>query len=81
VFSALVAGGGFKGGHVVGTSNARGEEVKERPVYPVDLLGSMYELMGIDGSAKLPHPQGERVHVMPAANEGVKTGGLLREIM
>jgi len=27
-FSALVAGGGFKGGHVVGASDAKGEEVR-----------------------------------------------------
>jgi len=33
--------GGFKGGHVVGASDAKAEEVKERPVYPVDLLGSI----------------------------------------
>ena len=52
VFSAVVAGGGFKGGHVVGVSDAKGEEVKERPVYPVDLIGSMYELLGIDGNCK-----------------------------
>ena len=35
VFSAVVAGGGFKGGQVVGASDAKGEEVKDRPVYPV----------------------------------------------
>jgi hypothetical protein len=33
VFSVLVAGGGFKGGRIVGSSDAKGEEVKERPVY------------------------------------------------
>src|ERR1035441_8263191 len=57
VFSAVVAGGGFKGGHVVGASDATGEKVKDRPVYPCDLIGSMYELLGIDPEAKLPHPQ------------------------
>ena len=36
-FSALVAGGGFKGGAVVGATDARGEEVKDRPVSPADL--------------------------------------------
>jgi hypothetical protein len=81
VFSSLVAGGGFKGGHVVGASNATGEEVKERPVYPVDLLGSMYELMGIDTQAKLPHPQGELVSVLPVGNAGTRSSGVLREIM
>ena len=48
VFTALVAGGGFRGGHVVGASDAKAEEVKDRPVYPVDLLGSIYQLGGID---------------------------------
>lgn len=80
-FSALVAGGGFKGGHVVGATNKTGEEVAERPVYPVDLLGSMYELLGIDRSARLPHPQGQVVPVLPSETEAAKSGGLLREIM
>jgi uncharacterized protein (DUF1501 family) len=81
VFSVLVAGGGFKGGHVVGSSDAKAEEVKERPVYPVDLLGSIYHLAGIDSNAKLPHPMGLDAHVLPAASEGVKSAGLLTEIM
>ncbi|MBI5397120.1 MAG: DUF1501 domain-containing protein [Verrucomicrobia bacterium] len=81
VFSVIVAGGGFKGGHVVGCSDAKGEEVKDRPVYPVDLLGSIYQLAGIDANAKLPHPLGAEAHVLPSAAEGVKSGGLLTEIM
>jgi hypothetical protein len=80
-FSAVVAGGGFKGGHVVGTSDAKGEQVKDRPVYPGDLIGSMYELLGIDTNAKLPHPQGTLVHVTPTAEDGMKLAGRLKEIM
>jgi hypothetical protein len=81
VFTALVAGGGFKGGHVVGASDAKAEQVKDRPVYPVDLLGSIYSLAGIDPAAKLPHPMGAEAHVLPLPSEGVKSGGLLKEIM
>jgi len=81
VFSVLVAGGGFKGGCIVGSSDAKAEEVKERPVYPVDLLGSIYQLAGIDPSARLPHPLGIEAHVLPAASEGAKSAGLLTEIM
>jgi hypothetical protein len=81
VFSAVVAGGGFKGGRLVGASDAKGEQVKDRPVYPSDLIGSMYELLGIDTNAKLPHPQGLQVHVTPTADEGVKLAGRLKEIM
>ena len=81
VFSALVAGGGFKGGRVVGSSDAKGETVKERPVYPCDLLGSIYEQLGIDPDGKLPHPLGVTTHVTPAAGEGMPSGGRLKEIM
>jgi len=81
VFSVLVAGGGFKGGQIVGSSDAKGEEVKDRPVYPVDLLGSIYQLAGIDASAKLPHPLALEAHVLPTAEEGAKSAGLLTEIM
>jgi hypothetical protein len=81
VFSVVVAGGGFKGGQVVGSSDAKGELVQARPVYPCDLLGSMYELLGIDPNGKLPHPQGLDVRATPTKAEGAKQGGLLREIM
>jgi uncharacterized protein (DUF1501 family) len=81
VFSAVLAGGGFKGGHVIGSSDARGEEVQSRPVYPVDIIASMYELLGIDGNAKLPHPQGLDVRVLPTVAEGIKSAGKLTEIM
>ena len=81
VFSAVLAGGGFKGGHVVGASDARGEEVKDRPVHPSDILGSMYELLGIAPDAKLPHPQGLTVRATPGPEEVGSSGGRLKEIM
>jgi len=81
VFSMVLAGGGFKGGRVVGASDAKGENVKERPVYPVDLISSMYELLGIDTNARLPHPQGLDVRVTASADDGIKMAGRLKEIM
>ncbi len=81
VFSAVVAGGGFQGGHVVGASDARGEDVKDRPVFPCDLIGSMYELLGIDTDGKLPNPEGLDIRVTPTAADGISMGGRLKEIM
>ena len=81
VFTVLVAGGGFKGGQVVGKSDEKAETVAERPVYPVDLLGSIYQLAGIDPRARLPHPMGFEAHVLPEPDEKVKSAGLLTEIM
>lgn len=81
VFSAVVAGGGFKGGRVVGATDEKGENLVARPVYPWDLLGTMYALLGIDGAAKLPHPQGKTVTVFPQPDEGYESGGLLTELV
>jgi hypothetical protein len=75
-FCAMVAGGGFKGGRVVGASNENGTEVAERPVYPQDLIGSMYELLGIDPDGSMPNPLGLKIPVMPTATDG----GRLKEI-
>jgi hypothetical protein len=80
-FSVVVAGGGFKGGRVVGASDAKGEEVAQRPVHPADLIGSIYELLGIDPDGPLPNPLGLNVQVLPPAGEDEKSGGRLKEIM
>jgi hypothetical protein len=80
VFSAVVAGGGFKGGQVLGSSTDKGEYVKDRPVYPSDLIATMYELLGIDPGAGLPHPMGDFVRAIPSEEEGVKMAGKLTEI-
>jgi len=80
VFSSVVAGGGFQGGQVVGESTSKGEYVKDRPVYPSDLIATIYELLGIDPGAGLPHPMGEFVRAIPAPEDGVKMAGRLTEI-
>jgi hypothetical protein len=80
-FSHVVAGGGFKGGRVVGASDAKGENVAERPVYPRDLLRSMYTQLGIDPDAPMPNPRGLDVRVLPADEAGEESAGMLTEIM
>ena len=81
-FSVVLAGGGFRGGQVVGDTDARGEEVQTRPVYPADIIGSIYEVTGIDPQAPLPHPQGLHVTAAPSeTEEGVKGTGLVTEIL
>ncbi|MCC7299862.1 MAG: DUF1501 domain-containing protein [Verrucomicrobia bacterium] len=82
-FSHLIAGGGFSGGHVIGTTSSRGEEVVDRPVYPWDLTASIYEQLGIDPNGTLPTPDGKTAFISPLADSAAKvaSGGLLREIM
>ena len=80
-FSTVVAGGGFKGGRVIGASNSTGEEVAERPVYPWDLIAGIYKLLGIDPAATIRHPQGDQIRITPGVGELARAGGVLREIM
>jgi len=77
-FSALVAGGGFKGGRVVGATDERGEKVAERPVHPRELHASIYELLGIDADGPLANPLGLDVRVTEAPGGAAPR---LREIM
>ena len=46
-YSALVAGGGIRGGRVVGESDRRAERPHDRPVTPADLAATVYHAVGI----------------------------------
>ncbi len=48
VMSVLMAGGGIRGGQVVGASNHMGEFPAQRPLLPADILATVYHQMGID---------------------------------
>jgi hypothetical protein len=75
-FSMLVAGGGFKGGCVVGKSDETASKPVERPVSPQDFLGSIYELCGIDPDGLMPNSKGKKLTILPPAS----AEGRLREI-
>lgn len=81
VFSAVLAGGGLRGGQVIGSSNATGEEVRDRPVYPCDIIAALCARLGIAADATLRHPQGELIPILPRQDESVPTGGALTELL
>jgi uncharacterized protein (DUF1501 family) len=47
-FNAVLAGGGVRGGQVIGKTDDAGTEVIERPVAVTDLFRSIYHALGID---------------------------------
>ena len=75
-FSALVAGGGFKGGCVVGASDETASNPVARPVEPQDFLGSIYELCGIDPDGPLQNALGKKMTILPPQSKE----GRLKEI-
>jgi Protein of unknown function (DUF1501) len=46
-YSALLAGGGVKGGRVIGSSDAKAEHPHDRPVTPADLAATIHRAIGI----------------------------------
>jgi hypothetical protein len=46
-YSALIAGGGVRGGRVVGASDARGDRPRERPLTPADVAATIHHCVGI----------------------------------
>lgn len=75
-FSALVAGGGFKGGCIVGASDETASNPVSRPVAPQDFLGSLYERCGIDPDGPLPNALGKKMTILPPQS----AAGRLKEI-
>jgi hypothetical protein len=62
-WTALVAGGGVKGGRVVGASDNLGGEPKDRPVTPQELVATIFHAFGVPSGATIPGPTGEPVAV------------------
>lgn len=61
VFSMLMAGGGLRGGQVIGSSDPRGMEVATRPVRPEDVAATIYKQLGIDYTQSIESPEGVRI--------------------
>ena len=73
-FSVALAGGGVRGGQVVGASDRAGESPSDRPVTPADLARTIYTLLGVDPDRVLHTTDGRPVPV----NRG---GAVIRELL
>lgn len=59
VWTGLMAGGGIRGGQVVGSSDRLAAEPASRPVHPAELVATIYQQLGyqqlgVSGSGNLP---------------------------
>jgi uncharacterized protein (DUF1501 family) len=69
-WSALLAGGGVRGGQVIGATDALGGEPKDRPVTPAELTATVYHALGIDPRTPIPGPDGRAVPLVEAEPVG-----------
>lgn len=57
-WTVYFAGGGVKGGRVVGKSDPQGAYPAERPTTPADIVATIYHSLGVNLETELPGPQG-----------------------
>jgi Protein of unknown function (DUF1501) len=64
VFNVALAGGGIKGGQVIGSSNLDGTEVKDHPVLVPDLLASLCHSLKVDPAKEMMSPIGRPIKIV-----------------
>ncbi|MBC8326556.1 MAG: DUF1501 domain-containing protein [Verrucomicrobia subdivision 3 bacterium] len=60
----LMAGGGMKGGQVIGASDAKGEGPKDKAITPDDVAASFIHSLGIDPTKEYHTPSGRPVMIV-----------------
>ncbi len=70
---ALLGGGGVRRG-VFGSTNPRGEEPHDHPLWPGDVLATVYQVLGIDPAGEYPDALGRAVKLLA-------TGEPIRELL
>jgi len=70
-WTAVVAGGGIKGGQVVGASDAIGAAPKDHPVTPAHLAATVYTTLGIPIDLELRTPEGRVVRLVDHGYEPI----------
>jgi hypothetical protein len=63
--AVLVSGGGLRMGQVVGSTNAKGEVPKDRPLTPNDLWATIYRHLGIDYTHAFLDHSGRPMPILP----------------
>lgn len=73
VFSIALAGGGVRGGQVIGESNAYATEPKDRPVSPGDVAATIFTQLGVNPDKDLMAPGDRPIRIV---RDGRPIGGL-----
>ena len=63
VFSAMLAGGGVRGGQVYGASDKQGAFPADNPVSPADFAATLYHCLGLAPDAEVPDRLGRPVRI------------------
>jgi Protein of unknown function (DUF1501) len=71
-WTSVLVGGGIKGGQTIGETDAKGAEVKDRPIPIKDFMATVCEVLGIDHTKKVEAPGGRPVRIVDAGAKPIR---------
>ncbi len=71
-WSLVMAGGGIKGGQVIGKTDKEGASVVERPVSALDFLATVCKVLGIDPEKQNQTPIGRPIRIVDKGHKVVQ---------
>jgi hypothetical protein len=63
-WSTVLAGGGVKGGQLIGQTDKEGATVEERPISVRDFMATVCHLLGIDYAKQVQTPEGRPIRIV-----------------
>ena len=66
--SILVAGGGYRHGQVIGSTNSKAEHPTSRPVKPADFNAIIYHALGLKSTDTIDDLSGRPTHLVPGGD-------------
>jgi hypothetical protein len=71
-WSTVLAGGGIKGGQVIGKTSDDGMKIEDRPITVSEFLATVYAAVGIDPHTKNLMPSGRPIRLIDTSVEPIK---------
>ncbi len=71
-WTVMMAGGGVKGGQVIGASDEIGAAPRDRPTTPAEIAATIYHSLGIPLETELPGSQGRPIRVVDNGVEPIR---------
>jgi hypothetical protein len=71
-WTILMAGGGIKGGQIIGSSDEIGGYPKDRPTSPAQVAATVFRALGIDLETELPGAQNRPVPIVDYGTQPIK---------
>jgi uncharacterized protein (DUF1501 family) len=71
-WTTVLAGGGIKGGQVIGKTDPDGARVVERPITAVDFMATVCSILGIDGTKQINTPGGRPIAIVDRGGRPIR---------